>query len=118
MTSLITGFALSVQPVSAETITTDTYGLDAGEVKIPTSDGSIPAYRAMPAQGAAFPDRARGAGGLWRARAHQGHLPPGKPQSERMRSLLIRPIALPLSLTSPAFRTMCRSRRKIILGPT
>jgi carboxymethylenebutenolidase len=55
MTSLISGFALSVQPVAAETITTDTNGLDAGEVKIPTSDGSIPAYRAMPAQGGPFP---------------------------------------------------------------
>ena len=55
MTSLITGFALSVQPVAAETITTDTNGLDAGEVKVPTSDGSIPAYRAMPAQGGPFP---------------------------------------------------------------
>ena len=55
MTSLITGFALSVQPVSAETITTDTNGLDVGEVKVPTADGSIPAYRAMPAQGGPFP---------------------------------------------------------------
>ena len=32
MTSLITGFALSVQPVSAEAIHTDATGLDAGEV--------------------------------------------------------------------------------------
>lgn len=48
-------FALSVQPVSAETITTDTNGLDAGEVKVPTADGSIPAYRAMPAQGVQLP---------------------------------------------------------------
>jgi carboxymethylenebutenolidase len=55
MTSLATGFALSVQPVSAQTITTDTAGLDAGEVKIPVADGSIPAYRAMPAQGGPFP---------------------------------------------------------------
>jgi carboxymethylenebutenolidase len=55
MTSLATGFALSVQPVSAETITTDTNGLDAGEVKVPVADGSIPAYRAMPAQGGPFP---------------------------------------------------------------
>src|SRR6516164_7557508 len=55
MTSLITGFALSVQPVSAETIITDTKGLDAGEVKVPVADGSIPAYRAMPAQGGPFP---------------------------------------------------------------
>jgi carboxymethylenebutenolidase len=55
MTSLITGFALSMQPVSGETITTDTNGLDAGEVKVPVADGSIPAYRAMPAQGGPFP---------------------------------------------------------------
>src|SRR5438477_10562020 len=54
MTSLATGFALSVQPVSAETITTDANGLDAGEVKVPVADGSIPAYRAMPAQGGPF----------------------------------------------------------------
>src|SRR6266446_10557540 len=55
MTSLATGFALSVQPVSADTITTDTAGLDAGEVKVPVADGSMPAYRAMPAQGGPFP---------------------------------------------------------------
>jgi carboxymethylenebutenolidase len=55
MSSLVTGFALSVQPVSAQTITTDTNGLDAGEVKVPVPDGSIPAYRAMPAQGGPFP---------------------------------------------------------------
>jgi carboxymethylenebutenolidase len=55
MTSLITGFALSVQPVSAETITTDTKGLDAGEVKVPVKDGTIPAYRAMPDKGGPFP---------------------------------------------------------------
>jgi carboxymethylenebutenolidase len=55
MTSLATGFALSVQPVSAETITTDTNGLDAGEVKMPVADGSIPAYRAMPDKGGPFP---------------------------------------------------------------
>ena len=55
MTSLITGFTLAAQPVSAETITTDTNGLDAGEIKVPVADGSIPAYRAMPAQGGPFP---------------------------------------------------------------
>jgi len=55
MTSLITGFALSMQPVSADTITTDTKGLDAGEVKVPVKDGSIPAYRAMPDKGGPFP---------------------------------------------------------------
>ena len=55
MTSLITGFALSVQPISAETIHTDTNGLEAGEVKVPVADGSIPAYRAMPDKGGPFP---------------------------------------------------------------
>lgn len=47
-TSLATGFALSVQPVSAQTITTDAIGLVVGEVKVPVKDGEIPAYRAMP----------------------------------------------------------------------
>ena len=44
-----------MQPVSAETITTDTAGLEAGEVKIKTKDGEIPAYRAMPDKGGPFP---------------------------------------------------------------
>ena len=52
---LASGFALSVQPVSAQTITTDDAGLTAGEVKVPTNDGQIPAYRAMPAIGGPFP---------------------------------------------------------------
>jgi len=47
VTSLAAGFALAAQPVSAQTITTDTTGLEAGEVKIPVSDGEIPAYRAL-----------------------------------------------------------------------
>ena len=51
VTSLTAGFALAVQPVSAQTITTDSNGLDAGEVKIPVKDGQIPGYRAMPAKG-------------------------------------------------------------------
>src|SRR6476659_8674591 len=55
VTTLATGFALAVQPVSAETITTDTKGLEAGEVKIPTADGQMPAYRAMPSAGGPFP---------------------------------------------------------------
>jgi carboxymethylenebutenolidase len=55
MTSLAAGFALSVQPVSAQTIATDTKGLEAGEVKIPVSDGEIPAYRALPENGGPFP---------------------------------------------------------------
>jgi carboxymethylenebutenolidase len=55
MTSLATGFALSVQPVSAEAIHTDATGLEAGEIKVPVQDGSIPAYRAMPDKGGPFP---------------------------------------------------------------
>jgi carboxymethylenebutenolidase len=55
VTSLASGFALAVQPVSAQTITTGTEGLTAGEVKIPTADGEIPGYRAMPASGGPFP---------------------------------------------------------------
>ncbi len=53
--TLAAGFALAVQPVSAQTITTDTSGLIAGEVKIPVSDGQIPAYRAMPAADGSHP---------------------------------------------------------------
>ena len=55
VTTLTAGFALAVQPVSAETITTDSNGLTVGEVKIPVKDGEIPAYRAMPAKGGPFP---------------------------------------------------------------
>ena len=51
---LAAGFALAVQPVSPQTITTDTTGIEAGEVKIPTKDVEIPAYRAMPAKGKGF----------------------------------------------------------------
>jgi carboxymethylenebutenolidase len=55
VTSLATGFALATLPVSAQTITTDTKGIVAGEVKIPVTDGQIPGYRAMPEQGSNFP---------------------------------------------------------------
>lgn len=55
VTTLAAGFALSVQPVSAETITTDTDGLEAGEVSIPVTDGKMPAYRAVPKSGKNLP---------------------------------------------------------------
>jgi carboxymethylenebutenolidase len=50
VTSLSAGFAAAAMPVCAQTvITTDAKGLVAGEVKIPVPDGSIPGYRARPA---------------------------------------------------------------------
>jgi len=48
--SLAAGLAAAVRPVVAETATTtDSVGLEAAKVRIPTSDGELPAYRAMPA---------------------------------------------------------------------
>lgn len=56
MTALTSGFALSVQPTSAQSpIQTGAEGLIAGEVRIPAQDGAIPAYRAMPDSGGPFP---------------------------------------------------------------
>ncbi len=56
VTALASGFALAVRPVNAETvITTDSAGLVAGEIKIPTKDVELPGYRAMPARGSGFP---------------------------------------------------------------
>ena len=49
--SLAAGFAAAVAPTGsllAQTITTDTAGLDAGEVRIPVGGGAVPAYRAAP----------------------------------------------------------------------
>ena len=54
-TGLGAGFALAVQPVSAQTITTPAAGLVAGEVKVPSLGVDVPAYRAMPASGGPFP---------------------------------------------------------------
>jgi carboxymethylenebutenolidase len=55
VTKLTAGFALAVQPVTAATITTDTQGLEAGEIKMNAGDTEIPAYRAMPAKGNKLP---------------------------------------------------------------
>jgi carboxymethylenebutenolidase len=52
VTALGAGFAAATQPIMAETaIKTDTEGLTAGEIQVPTADGPLPAYRAMPAAG-------------------------------------------------------------------
>ncbi len=53
--AIATGYALAVRPVEAAAIATDTAGLVAGSVKIPTKDGEIAAYRARPAQGGPSP---------------------------------------------------------------
>ena len=51
-TGFVAGFAMSTQPVQAQTmVVTDTAGLEAGMVSIPTADGTIPAYRAVPSGG-------------------------------------------------------------------
>jgi len=55
MVTLATGFAVAVHPIAAQTIKTNSTGLVVGEVKIPVTDGTIPAYRAMPAVGSHFP---------------------------------------------------------------
>lgn len=56
VTALGAGFALSVQPVMAQTaISTDSNGLTAGEIKVPAVGGEMPAYRAQPATGNSFP---------------------------------------------------------------
>ena len=46
--TLSTGFALAVTPISASALTTDSDGLEASEIKIATSAGEIPGYRALP----------------------------------------------------------------------
>lgn len=47
-TSVGTGFAAAVLPVSAQSVQTDTRGLTAGPVTIPVGNFQMPAYRAAP----------------------------------------------------------------------
>ncbi len=54
-TGLAVGFAIAAHPTHAQVITTDTQGLTAGAVRIPTTNGEIPGYRAMPNTGSNFP---------------------------------------------------------------
>lgn len=54
-TSVGSGFAAAVLPVSAQTITTDTQGLSAGLVKLETAGGAVPAYAALPRDPGRFP---------------------------------------------------------------
>ncbi|NCT85028.1 MAG: dienelactone hydrolase family protein [Comamonadaceae bacterium] len=48
-TTVGSGFAAAVLPVTAQTITTDATGLEAGPVTVPVGDFRMPAYRAQPA---------------------------------------------------------------------
>jgi len=54
-TGLTVGFATAAHPTFAQMITTDSTGLTAGAIRIPTANGEIPGYRAMPATGSSFP---------------------------------------------------------------
>lgn len=54
VSTLATGFALAVRPIWSATVVTDFTGLTAGEIRIPTPDGAIPGYRAMPSEGGPF----------------------------------------------------------------
>ena len=49
------GFAKIVQPIASTAISTDTQGLIAGEVRIQTMTGPVPAYRALPEKGGKLP---------------------------------------------------------------
>jgi len=49
------GFAAAVLPVTAQTLTTDAAGLEAGPVSIAVGGFQMPAYRAMPAGGKNLP---------------------------------------------------------------
>lgn len=49
------GFAAAARPVSATAITTDSRGLEAGEVRIPVIGGELPGYLAKPAGGRKLP---------------------------------------------------------------
>ncbi|MBU1236422.1 MAG: dienelactone hydrolase family protein [Gammaproteobacteria bacterium] len=56
VTSLGAGFALATQPIMAQTaVKTDAEGLLAGEIQVPTAEGPLAAYRAMPAGGKKLP---------------------------------------------------------------
>lgn len=55
MSTLITGLTLATTRVDAQAIHTDTQGIEAGETKIPVTDGALPAYFAHPAGAGPFP---------------------------------------------------------------
>jgi carboxymethylenebutenolidase len=55
-TGVATGYALAVQPVSAQTLVhTDAAGITDGMINLPNGDFEVPAYLAQPATGKDFP---------------------------------------------------------------
>ena len=55
MSGLISGLTLATTRVEAQVITTDTSGIEAGEVSIPVGDTDLPGYFAKPAGPGPFP---------------------------------------------------------------
>ncbi len=55
MNRLMSGLTLATTRVEAQVIHTDTTGIDAGEIKVPVSDGQLPAYYARPLGSGPFP---------------------------------------------------------------
>jgi carboxymethylenebutenolidase len=55
MSGLISGFTMVIATVEAQAIHTDSNGLVAGEVKIPTDGGDMPGYYAKPQGAGPFP---------------------------------------------------------------
>ena len=55
MSGLISGFTLAITTVEAQVIHTDTAGIMAGEVQIPTTGGNMPGYYAKPQGAGPFP---------------------------------------------------------------
>lgn len=54
-TAVAVSVATAMPPVFGDEIATDASSVESGDVKIPTKNGDIPAYRAMPATGERFP---------------------------------------------------------------
>ncbi|MDX1977841.1 MAG: dienelactone hydrolase family protein [Pseudanabaenaceae cyanobacterium bins.68] len=54
-TAFMAGLAIAAQPSLSNVIITDSEGLIAGSVKIPVGDGTLLAYRALPAKSANLP---------------------------------------------------------------
>lgn len=52
---LTTGYALAASPVADNIVRTDTVGLAAGPIEIPTATGKIPGYYARPAKAGRYP---------------------------------------------------------------